>query len=676
MSLLTEFRRFRLAMSFNWFKKQNNNAGGSNSSAGQSAPDVLQGGEPGRFDVIQALAQYNARRVKQMIVAINLLIVLSIVNNLIFDRGIWLTAAASLVFCVLFVARRYYDNDRPSAAQFIFIWTIFTAVTYITWQGDGLRDQVILGNSISLVFTAILATPRHFAIMYLAVLVNAIALGFANEYHWVDYSRFHFDWSNVGDAVMLYSVTAVTVFMLANDMRHLLSRYNSEYRKAKASEDEIFRLANHDTLTGLPNLFTAEKKFRDEHVAPNSPNVALFMIGLDNFKTVNDSLGHVFGDSVLKTISERLTGMMTDDSFVFRIGGDVFGVMTKHAVTPEAAADFAEAMRKKISEPLGSGHQFILLTCTIGAAIRQEASVDFERLRREADIAMYHAKSAGRNLFKLYDETMNSHTMASVSMAAKLKTAIDKQEFSLFFQPKIELETGKIRGAEALLRWFPDGSDKPVRPDIFIPVAESTGMIVEIGEWVIRDACLQCKRIQELGDPDFAIAVNISAVQFKRGNLEHIVLDALYVSGLEAKYLELELTESLLLEDEYDIKGQISRLAAKGISFSVDDFGKGFSNLGNLSKFDVATLKIDQSFVFAMFDTPQNAALVEAIVRMAKALGLKIVAEGVETQRAANILGLLGVDWGQGYYWSKPLPIDDFICYSGIGKVTTQAIRA
>jgi diguanylate cyclase (GGDEF)-like protein len=661
-------------MSFNWLKRRAKEAEGGKPSDRRGAPDVLQGNEAGRFDVIQALAKYNARRVKQMIVAINLLIVLSIVNNLIFDRGIWLTAAAATVFCILFVARRYYDSDRPTAAQFIFIWTIFIAVTYITWQGDGLRDQIILGNSISLVFTAILATPRHFAIMYVAVILNAIALGFANEYHWVDYGQFYFDWSNVGDAVMLYSVTAVTVFMLANDMRHLLSRYNSEYRKAKASEDEIFRLANHDTLTGLPNLFMAEKRYRDEHSTPDSPKVTLFLIGLDNFKAVNDSLGHVFGDSVLKTISDRLSGMMGDGCFVFRIGGDVFGVMTTNAVVPQDVADAAEAMRRKVSEPLGSGHQFILLTCSIGAAIREDASSNFERLRREADIAVNKAKSSGGNVFKLYDETMNSQTMASVSMAAKLKTAIDKREFSLFFQPKIELETGKIKGAEALLRWFPDGGDKPVRPDIFIPVAESTGMIVEIGEWVIREACLQCKRIQDLGARDFSIAVNISAVQFKRGNLEHIVLDALHVSGLDPRYLELELTESLLLEDEYDIKGQISRLAGHGISFSVDDFGKGYSNLGNLSKFDVKTLKIDQSFVFAMFDTPQNAALVEAIVRMAKSLGLKIVAEGVETQRAANILGLLGVDSGQGYYWSKPLPIDDFVDFAGIGKVT--AMRA
>jgi diguanylate cyclase (GGDEF)-like protein len=650
--------------------------GGGDGAARRSAPDVFQGNEVGRFDVIQALAKYNARRVKQMIVAINLLIVLSIVNNVIFGRGIWLTAAAALTFFVLFIARRYYDNDRPTVAQFIFVWTIFTAVTYITWQGDGLRDQIIIGNSISLVFTAILATPRHFAIMYLAVIANAIALGFANEYHWVDYGRFYFDWSNVGDAVMLYSVTAVTVFMLANDMRHLLSRYNSEYRKAKASEDEIYRLANHDTLTGLPNLFMAEKKYRDDHFKAGSPKVALFAIGLDNFKTVNDALGHVFGDSVLTTISERLQSIAQDSCFVFRIAGDVFGVMSTGNVTPEDVAAAAEAMRKKVSEPLGSGHQFVLLTCSIGVAIREEAGVDFERLRREADIAMNKAKSAGRNVFKIYDEKMSSQTMASVSMAAKLKTAIDNHEFTLYFQPKIELENGRIKGAEALLRWFPDGGKDAVRPDIFIPVAESTGMIVEIGEWVIREACMQCKRIQDQGAKGFSMAVNISAVQFKRGNLENIVLDALYVSGLEPTCLELELTESLLLEDEYDIKGQMSRLSAKGISFSVDDFGKGYSNLSNLSKFDVKTLKIDQSFVFQMFDTPQNAALVEAIVRMAKALGLKIVAEGVETQRAANILSLLGVDSGQGYYWSKPLPIDDFIEYARLGKMGATSISA
>ena len=614
-----------------------------------------------KIDVIKALASYNARRVKQMILAINALIALSIVNNILFDRGLWLSLAAGAVFCVLFLARRYYDTDRPSAAQFIFLWTIFGAVTYITWAGDGLRDQIILGNSISLVFAAILATPRHFAVMYAAVLLNTIALGLANEFGWVDYTGFAFDWSNVGDAVMLYSVTAVTVFILAYDMRQLLSRYNKEYRKAKASEDEIFRLANHDTLTGLPNLFMAEKKYRDEISGRDGPKASVLMIGLDNFKTVNDSLGHVFGDGVLKAIASRL-GDVAEDAFLFRVGGDVFGMMSLSAITPEQVAALADTVQKRVSAPLESGGHVIMMTCSVGAAIRFDGSVNFEHLRREADIAMYRAKGVGANTFKLFDESMNNKVMASASLAAQLRTAIEKQQFKLYFQPKIELETGKVKGAEALLRWFPDG-DKPVPPDVFIPVAEDTGVIIEIGEWVIREACRQCKRMQDLGHADFAVAVNISAMQFKRGNLENVVFDALESSGLSPNSLELELTESLLLEDEYDIKGQISRMAAKGISFSVDDFGKGYSNLGNLGKFDVSTLKIDQSFVFAMFDGAQDLALVEAIVRMAKALGLRIVAEGVETQRAASMLSLFGVDSGQGYYWSKPLPIDAFIGY-------------
>jgi diguanylate cyclase len=276
---------------------------------------------------------------------------------------------------------------------------------------------------------------------------------------------------------------------------------------------------------------------------------------------------------------------------------------------------------------------------------------------------MYRAKSVAPNTFKLFDESMNSQVLASASIAAQLRTALEKDQFKLYLQPKIDLESGRVRGAEALLRWFPEEGQPPVRPDVFIPVAEDTGMIIEIGAWVIQEACMHCKHMQSLGYEDFVIAVNISAMQFKRGTLEAIVMDALAASGISPESLELELTESLLLEDEYDIKGQISRLSAKGVSFSVDDFGKGYSNLGNLGKFDVSTLKIDQSFVFAMFDSAQDLALVEAIVRMAKALGLKIVAEGVETQRAASMLSLFGVDSGQGYYWSKPLPMDDFIHY-------------
>ena len=648
-------------MLFDLFARLRSDQGASQDAGRAPTPDDLLLSTSDKIDVIQALASYNARRVKQMILAINALIVLSIINNVIFDRGLWLSLAAGAVFCVLFIARRYYDTDRPSAAQFIFLWTIFGAVSYITWAGDGLRDQIILGNSVSLVFAAILATPRHFLVMYVAVLLNTIALGLANEFGWVDYSNFAFDWSNVGDAVMLYSVTAVTVFILAYDMRQLLSRYNKEYRKAKASEDEIFRLANHDTLTGLPNLFMAEKKYRDEVSGRDGPKASVLMIGLDNFKAVNDSLGHVFGDGVLKAIATRLADV-AEDAFLYRIGGDVFGLMSLSAITPEDVAALADKVQKRVSAPLEAGGHVIMMTCSVGAAIRQDGAVTFEHLRREADIAMYRAKGVAANTFKLFDETMNNKVMASASLAAQLRTAIEKQQFKLYFQPKIELETGRVKGAEALLRWFPDG-DRPVPPDVFIPVAEDTGIIIEIGEWVIQEACRECKRMQDLGHKDFAVAVNISAIQFKRGNLENVVLEALASVGLSPESLELELTESLLLEDEYDIKGQISRLAAKGISFSVDDFGKGYSNLGNLGKFDVATLKIDQSFVFAMFDSAQDLALVEAIVRMAKALGLRIVAEGVETQRAASMLSLFGVDSGQGYYWSKPLPIEAFISY-------------
>lgn len=617
-----------------------------------------------RIDVIQALASYNARRVKQMILAINALIVLSIINNLIFDRGLWLSVAAGAVFCVLFLARRYYDTDRPSAAQFIFLWTIYGAVTYITWAGDGLRDQIILGNAVSLVFAAILATPRHFLVMYVAVILNTIALGLANEFGWVDYSNFAFDWSNVGDAAMLYSVTAVTVFILAYDMRQLLLRYNKEYRKAKASEDEIFRLANHDTLTGLPNLFMAEKKYRDEISGRHGPRASVLMVGLDNFKAVNDSLGHVFGDNVLKMIATRLADV-AGDAFLFRVGGDVFGLMSTEATTPEAVAVLADRVQKRVSAPLESGGHVIMLTCSLGGAIRSDGSVTFEHLRREADIAMYRAKRVAPNTFKLFDETMNNQVLASASIAAQLRTALEKQQFKLYLQPKIDLGTGKVHGAEALLRWFPEEGKPPVRPDIFIPVAEDTGMIIEIGAWVINEACRQCKRLQASADKNFSVAVNISAMQFKRGTLESIVMEALASNGLSPASLELELTESLLLEDEYDIKGQISRLAAQGVLFSVDDFGKGYSNLGSLSRFNVSTLKIDQSFVFAMFNSAQDLALVEAIVRMAKALSLKIVAEGVETERAASMLALFGVDFGQGYFWSKPLPFDDFASYVG-----------
>lgn len=430
----------------------------------------------------------------------------------------------------------------------------------------------------------------------------------------------------------------------------------------KAAEQKIEFLAYHDALTELPNRLLVRDRVRQAIAgAEREKNkVALLFLDLDNFKTVNDSLGHTTGDVLLKAVARRLKDCVRASDTLSRQGGDEFLIVMPGVESPEAAAPVLDKIRDHIQHPFEIEGNELTTSVSIGVALYPDNGRDFDTLLKKADTAMYRAKEQGRNAYRFFDAQMNVNAVEHLNFRNGLRRALERDEFILHYQPQIELANGALIGAEALLRWqHPDLGLVP--PGRFIPVAEDSGLIVTIGEWVLREACRQAASWPECGGAAVSVAVNLSAVQFKRGNLEKAVLDALEASGLDPARLELELTESILIQDTEEVLATVRQLKALGVKLSIDDFGTGYSSLSYLKRFDVDKLKIDQSFVRDMATDPEDEVIVRTIIQMAQSLDLRTIAEGVENERMLDNLKSFLCDEAQGFHIARPMPASDFV---------------
>jgi len=436
----------------------------------------------------------------------------------------------------------------------------------------------------------------------------------------------------------------------------------NDISERQAAQKQIEFLAFHDPLTRLPNRLLARDHFEQAILVAEreSSKVALFFIDLDNFKTINDSLGHVVGDELLKNAAVRLRECLRDNDTLSRQGGDEFLVVLNNMPDTESITMVAEKILKRISESFVIDQHELSISLSIGIAVYPDDSKDLDTLLKQSDTAMYQAKESGRNAYRFHTEQMNVDAVEHLYMRNGLRYALDNEEFVLHYQPQINLTTGAVFGAEALIRWnSPELGLVP--PGRFISVAEDSGLIVQIGDWVLREACRQAIAWRKAGLPELLVAVNLSAVQFRRGDVEKSVIQALVESGLNPALLELELTESILIKDTEKILTTVQRLKLIGVKFSIDDFGTGYSSLSYLKRFDVDKLKIDQSFIRDMADDPNDAAIVSAIIQMAKSLKLSIIAEGVENERQLDILRMQLCDEVQGYNFARPMPADEFV---------------
>jgi len=451
----------------------------------------------------------------------------------------------------------------------------------------------------------------------------------------------------------------------------IVTRDTTERQKAKA---RIEYLAYYDILTGLPNRqqFVREAGGATRTAREAGRSMALLYLDLDRFKRINDNLGHSVGDALLKNVARRLEQSTKpfdlvppppDDrrqaqARVARLGGDEFVVLLTDVADEAQTAAVANRIRQSLAEPLDCGGHRLVVTPSIGIAMYPQDGTDIEDLLVKADMAMYQAKDQGRNGYAFYGHSMAVRSLGRLELENDLRSAFQNGDFQIFYQPKVELSTGAIIGVEALLRWQ-HATRGWIAPDVFIPVAEETGLIAELGDWVIREACKQLNAWASEGLAHLSIAVNVSVQQFARADFVESVLRALWQYGVKPEQLELEITESLLMRNVDDTTACMKRFRAAGVTLSIDDFGTGYSSLGYLRQFPVDSLKIDRSFVKDLHTSDDDAAICAAIIAMARELKLKVIAEGVANAEQLEFLRTHGCDQVQGYLISQPIPVGD-----------------
>jgi diguanylate cyclase (GGDEF)-like protein/PAS domain S-box-containing protein len=461
----------------------------------------------------------------------------------------------------------------------------------------------------------------------------------------------------------------MSVVKLPADERNLIRASFIDISERKAAQAQIEFLAYHDVLTGLPNRLLARDRLElaMRYADRTQGKIGLMFLDLDNFKTINDSLGHPVGDVLLKAFAARLRDCLRDTDTLSRQGGDEFLIVLPDQHAREDLQAMAEKILQQMAVPFQVDGVVLPTTVSIGIAIYPDNGRDSATLLKMADTAMYHAKEAGRNAYRFYVEQMNVDAVEGLTIRNGLRQALERNEFVLHYQPQLDLASGEVIGGEALIRWnHPEMG--LLFPGRFIAIAEESGLIVPIGDWVLREACRQAVAWRQSGLPPLVMAVNLSAKQFKRDDLERSVSAALAESGLDPACLELELTESILIQDTENVLATVQRLKSLGVKLSIDDFGTGYSSLSYLKRFAVDKLKIDQSFVRDMVTDPNDAAIVGAIIQMARSLNLKTIAEGVEDEQTMACLRLQQCDEAQGYHFSRPIPAEEFARFHAGGQ--------
>jgi diguanylate cyclase (GGDEF)-like protein len=571
-----------------------------------------------------------------------------------------LCAAMAVITAAFYLAFRSGLNLRfsdPSLTwqQILVANIVLMAVVFSLNQG---RAFALIMCLVVLLFGAFRFDTREFVrvtLMILAGYALVINLLMFLKPETVNVYVEWFQWAGMAAFLPFFGVVGGKI----SELRLRLHRSNEELSTALTS---VRRMATHDHLTGLPNrvLFNEELQRALARVERHRRPAALFVLDLDRFKVINDTLGHQFGDRVLQETAKRLHGCVRDSDILARLGGDEFVVLLEEF---GEEANLTEIARKLLAAVAGLGSidgREVGLSVSIGVGSAPADGRDAKTLFANADIAMYRAKELGRNNYCFYSAEMHTYTLEKLALEAGLRHALERGEFRIHYQPKIDMESGAITGVEALIRWqHPERG--LVGPDKFIPLAEATGLIVPIGLWTLREACERGKAWQDLGLQRFPIAVNLSATQFRQEDLVPLLAEILKSTGFDPKYLELEITESVVMQDPDRVVTKLEALRRMGVRLAIDDFGTGYSSLGYLKRFPINNLKVDRSFVRDLAHSSDDVAITRAVIAMAHSLGMNVIAEGVELKEQFDVLRKEGCDEFQGWLCRPALAEDDLL---------------
>jgi diguanylate cyclase len=608
----------------------------------------------------ESLDALRARRLLQISILVAVGLSVAMVGYFA-DRNWLIFSLLMLGMGLLLLCHWLSRRGRVHLANIYFLYGLASLVGLLMWVSEGMKDVALLGFPALLVLAGLLVQARALFTLLAAMLVYLVALTLATDvFHWRNNGYTSPPLEQMRDVLTILTVSGFAVWLISSDLQKLLIRLQAQIARYQESQAELTYLSQHDNLTGLANRTLGRERIERAIAAARRQQrrVALLFVDLDNFKSINDSLGHAAGDEFLRQVAQRLLTAVRASDVVARQGGDEFVLGLTDVGDVADASSVATAALQRMEGMFSIRDTEVSSSCSIGIAIFPEDGEDYESLLRKADTAMYRAKEAGRNLARFFDAGMQDELQHKLQLVASLRQALAAQELVLHYQPVVELSSGRLVGAEALLRWQ-HPTQGLLLPGHFIPAAERSGLIVDMGAWVLEAACRDAARWQR-PDQAVVVAVNLSPVQFRRGNLDEVVERALRESGLPGCCLELEITESTLVDDTDRFVQSLHRLKTLGVSIAIDDFGTGYSNLGYLQRFAVDKLKIDQTFVRAMAEGAPQHALVAAIVQMAKALNLTCHAEGIEDAAVRDALRALGCELGQGYWFARPQTLAAF----------------
>jgi len=581
------------------------------------------------------------------------------VNAILYSDNSYLFEIISAMVIIL-ILFGFVSSDTTNIVSGMLLWTLTILASYQAWISNGLYGTAILAFPSLLIFANILSGRLMVYSLMGYMLLVFYFFAYAENSGFIETSVTSSGslFKKANNLSLMLVMSGIGIGLATHRIKRVIKNLTEKIEKNDNMEQEVNKLISFDTLTGLPNEIQCKQRL-DKRVQKSNDLFGFIILELTNFEWIYSSLGQTIADRITCYLADRLDMLHTDRSHLYRSSNNEF-IYLIQASDYDEISEYCQQLIQAIARPFPVESFDIEMTSAIGVSILPFDGDNYQSLKQKAHAALTQAKNSPANNFKFFESEMETSINKRVKMVQELKQAIALQEFELFYQAKVDMRDQSVIGAEALIRWHKPGLGI-ISPLEFIPIAEESGLINEIGKWAIEQACQDCKQWHEIGLENLSVAVNLSPVQFQRGNLPNIVLRALHSTGLKTDFLELEITESLFIDDSEFIKDQVCDISAKGVNIAIDDFGTGYSNLNYLTKFYARILKVDMSFVKDMRASIQKENLVAAIIKMSNMMEFKNTAEGIEDHATYEKLRNMGCQYGQGYYWCHPMPKNRFI---------------